>query len=78
VAFVTVHGAVSITGGSLQAIYVVVGIFVDRSETSALSSNDIESVSLLKGGASAAIYGVRGGNGVIVTTTRKCEGQIFI
>jgi TonB-dependent SusC/RagA subfamily outer membrane receptor len=35
-----------------------------------LSSNDIESVSVLKDGASAAIYGVRGGNGVIVTTKK--------
>jgi hypothetical protein len=48
------HG---ITGGSAQAIYVVDGCFVDGSEASALSSNDIESVSVLKDGASAAIYG---------------------
>jgi hypothetical protein len=47
----------SITGGSAQAIYVVDGAFVDGSEASALSSNDIESVSVLKDGASAAIYG---------------------
>jgi outer membrane receptor protein involved in Fe transport len=53
--FVTVRGAVSITGGSAQAIYVV-DVFVDGSEASALSSNDIESVSVLKDGASAAIY----------------------
>jgi hypothetical protein len=52
-AFVTVRGAVSITGGSAQAIYVVDGAFVDGSEASALSSNDIESVSVLKDGASA-------------------------
>jgi TonB-dependent SusC/RagA subfamily outer membrane receptor len=39
-----------------------------------LSSNDIESVSVLKDGASAAIYG-RGGNGVIVITTKKVKMQ---
>jgi TonB-dependent SusC/RagA subfamily outer membrane receptor len=39
-----------------------------------LSSNDIESVSVLKDGASA-IYGVRGGNGVIVITTKKVKMQ---
>jgi TonB-linked SusC/RagA family outer membrane protein len=70
-AFVTVRGAVSITGGSAEAIYVVDGAFVSGTEASALSSNDIESVSVLKDGASAAIYGVRGGNGVIVITTKK-------
>ena len=70
-AFVTVRGAVSITGGSAEAIYVVDGAFVSGTEASALSSSDIESVSVLKDGASAAIYGVRGGNGVVVITTKK-------
>jgi TonB-linked SusC/RagA family outer membrane protein len=70
-AFVTVRGAVSITGGSAEAIYVVDGAFVSGTEASALSANDIESVSVLKDGASAAIYGVRGGNGVVVITTKK-------
>ena len=34
-----------------------------------LSANDIENVSVLKD-ASAAIYGVRGGNGVVLVTTK--------
>jgi TonB-linked SusC/RagA family outer membrane protein len=70
-AFVTVRGAVSITGSTAEAIYVVDGAFVGGSEASALNANDIESVSVLKDGASAAIYGVRGGNGVIVITTKR-------
>lgn len=70
-AYVTVRGAVSITGGTAEAIYVVDGAFVSGTEASALSSNDIESVSILKDGASAAIYGIRGGNGVVVITTKK-------
>jgi TonB-linked SusC/RagA family outer membrane protein len=70
-AFVTVRGGVSITGGTAEAIYVVDGAFVSGTEASALSSNDVESVSILKDGASAAIYGVRGGNGVVVITTKK-------
>ena len=47
-------------------------ILVDGSEMSDISSlnpNDIESVSVLKD-ASSAIYGVRGGNGVILITTK--------
>ena len=70
-AFVSVRGAVSITGGDASAIYVVDGAFVGSSEVSALNSGDIESVSVLKDGASAAIYGVRGANGVVVITTKK-------
>lgn len=34
-------------------------------------SNDIESIQVLKDGGAAAIYGVRGSNGVIIVTTRK-------
>lgn len=36
-----------------------------------LNPNDIASISVLKDAASAAIYGVRGGNGVIVVTTKS-------
>ena len=32
---------------------------------------DIESINILKGGSAAALYGVEGGNGVIVITTKK-------
>jgi len=72
-AYVTVRGAVSITGGggNAQAVYVVDGAFVSGSEASALAASDIESVNVLKDGAAAAIYGVRGANGVVVITTKK-------
>jgi TonB-linked SusC/RagA family outer membrane protein len=70
-AYVSVRGAVSITGGDASAIYVVDGAFVSSAEVSALNNGDIESVSVLKDGASAAIYGVRGANGVVVITTKK-------
>ena len=36
-----------------------------------LNASDIESISVLKDAASAAIYGARGGNGVILVTTKK-------
>lgn len=74
-AYVTVRGAVSITGGSAQATYVVDGAFVSGSEASALAAADIESVNVLKDGAAAAIYGVRGANGVVVITTKRGKNQ---
>jgi TonB-linked SusC/RagA family outer membrane protein len=43
---------------------------VERSSMGRLNPEDIESVSVLKD-ASAAIYGARGGNGVILITTKK-------
>src|SRR5690606_980004 len=43
---------------------------VERSLIGRLNPDDIESISVLKD-ASAAIYGARGGNGVILVTTKK-------
>ena len=44
-----------------------------------LNPNDIESVTILKDAASAAIYGVKGANGVILITTKRAkEGQAEI
>jgi TonB-linked SusC/RagA family outer membrane protein len=49
-------------------------IIVDGLQGGSLSNlnpNDIESISVLKDAGSAAIYGVSGGNGVIIVTTKK-------
>ena len=48
-------------------------VIVDGSEASisSVNSDDVESISFLKDAASAAIYGSRGANGVILITTKK-------
>ena len=38
---------------------------------SSINSEDIESMSVLKGGTAAALYGSRAANGAIVITTKK-------
>lgn len=50
-------------------LYVVDG--VQMGDISGINPNDIESMQVLKDAASAAIYGVRSSNGVIVVTTKK-------
>src|SRR5690606_31598581 len=42
-----------------------------QGELTDINSNDIASVQVLKDAGAAAIYGVRGSNGVIVVTTKK-------
>ena len=69
--YVTVRGNVSITGGYSGATYVVDGAFVSETEATAIAPQDIASLTVLKDGAAAAIYGSRGGNGVVVITTNK-------
>lgn len=40
-----------------------------------ISPDDIESISVLKGPAAAALYGTRAGNGVLMITTKKSGGK---
>ena len=40
-----------------------------------INPDDIESITVLKGAASTALYGSRGGNGVILITTKKGRGR---
>ncbi len=55
----------NLSGGSTPAIVVVNGTQVPHSTVDNLNPQDVQSISLLKGGA-AAIYGGSGGNGVVV------------
>lgn len=50
-------------------LIVIDGVTHSMSDFQRLSSNDIENISVLKD-ASAAIYGVRGANGVVLVTTK--------
>lgn len=67
---VKIRGVGSI-GDYASPLYVVDGSFMDNIDF--LSSNDIESLTVLKDASAAAIYGVRAANGVIIVTTKKGE-----
>ncbi|MRX68665.1 TonB-linked outer membrane protein, SusC/RagA family [Flavobacterium resistens] len=77
---IRVRGAASISA-STQPLYVLDGIPLitdDESSNGAptnplltLSPNEIESIDVLKDASSAAIYGARGANGVVIITTKK-------
>lgn len=51
-------------------LYVIDGIQQDAGQFNNLAPNDIETITILKD-ASAAIYGVRAANGVVVVTTKQ-------
>jgi TonB-linked SusC/RagA family outer membrane protein len=52
-------------------LYVIDGVVRDKFAFDGLDANDIENLSVLKDGASAAVYGSRSANGVILITTKK-------
>ena len=82
---VVIRGAVSLTG-STQPLWVIDGIIIDASSMggpsatggidygdglTGINPDDVESISVLKGNAAAALYGSRASNGVILITTKR-------
>ena len=52
-----------------QPLYVIDGVQTNSMKD--INPNDIESISVLKDAGATAIYGIAGGNGVVVVTTKK-------
>ncbi|MCB0567878.1 MAG: SusC/RagA family TonB-linked outer membrane protein [Phaeodactylibacter sp.] len=82
---VVLRGQTSFNGNN-EALIVVDGVRLDNSENHTerslggvansnrgmdLNPNDIESVTVLKGAAASALYGVEGARGVVLITTKK-------
>ncbi len=63
---------VSTINASTSPLYVVDGVVM--SDFQLLNPNDIESIEVLKDASSAAIYGARGANGVVLVTTKRGDG----
>ena len=68
---VRVRGTTSFNGSN-EPLYVVDGVPVDN--LSFLSPQDIASMQILKDASSAAIYGSRAANGVVLITTKQAGG----
>ena len=71
-----IRGATSVNGG--DPLIVIDGSPAINSEAfNSMNPDDIESISILKDG-SAAIYGSRAANGVILVTTKKGKGKMNV
>lgn len=81
--FIEIRGSTSLTGNN-QPLFVVDGIPIQTGGGSGgvdgvansdraidINPDDIESMTVLKGGAATALYGLRASNGVILITTKK-------
>ena len=65
------------TIGDSEPLYVIDG--VAGGDINTLNPNDIESIDILKDAASAAIYGARAANGVVLVTTKQGkEGRMVV
>jgi TonB-linked SusC/RagA family outer membrane protein len=88
---VTLRG-VKVIGGDNQPLYVIDGVPMNNSSpgqadtyggydlgdgASLINPDEVETISVLKGGAAAALYGSRAANGVILITTKKGSRKGF-
>jgi len=68
---VWIRGVQSIGAAFTQPLYVIDGVPISQTAFQSLNPNDFESVTVLKDANASALYGSRGGQGVIVITTKK-------
>ncbi|PRD57038.1 SusC/RagA family TonB-linked outer membrane protein [Sphingobacterium gobiense] len=75
---ITIRGYSTING-PLDPL-IVLDNFVYEGDIENINPNDIESVTVLKDAEATSIYGARGGNGVIILTTKKgnAEGPLRV
>lgn len=87
---IVIRGNKSLKGDN-QPLFVVDGVPIDNSISSSttggftdmgngagdINSSDVASVTILKGGNAAALYGARGANGVVLITTKSGKGKGF-
>lgn len=67
---IKVRGTGTITAGT-SPLYVVDGVPLAKDQLNTFNMNDVESIEVLKDASSAAIYGSRGSNGVVLITTKR-------
>lgn len=83
---ILIRGGTSITGNN-QPLFVVDGIPIDNSTNSSLdvastnrasdiNPNDVASISVLKGPAAAALYGIQAASGAVIITTKKGQAGV--
>ena len=66
--YISIRGIPSYTGSA--PLIVIDGISQTQDDLNSINPADVESISVLKDAATTAIYGVSGGNGVIIVTTK--------
>jgi TonB-dependent starch-binding outer membrane protein SusC len=66
---VLIRGIPSFSG--TDPVVIIDGVPQSLTDLNSINAADIESINVLKDAATTAIYGVKGGNGVIVVTTRS-------
>ena len=68
---IVIRGIQSISGAGTQPLFVIDGIPMPAFDMQTINPDDFESITVLKDANAAALYGARGGTGVIVITSKR-------
>ncbi|WP_167616122.1 TonB-dependent receptor plug domain-containing protein [Maribellus sediminis] len=74
---INIRGATSLSGGDTNPLFVLDGIPTDKDMVADIPMADVDKVEVLKG-ASAAIFGMRGANGVVIIFTKTGASSDYI
>ncbi|WP_222538197.1 SusC/RagA family TonB-linked outer membrane protein [Pedobacter polysacchareus] len=66
-----IRGNATFGNATMEPLFVIDGIVRSFRDFSQMDANEIESVNVLKDASSAAIFGVKGANGVVLVTTKR-------
>jgi TonB-dependent SusC/RagA subfamily outer membrane receptor len=61
--------------GPIPMQLILDGAFLEPEFLSSINPNDVETIEILKSGANTAIYGSRGGGGVLIITTKRGDSN---
>lgn len=73
---VVVRGAIGLSGGLQNPLYVVDGVYMTEEEVNKLGVDAIAQINVIKDSAQLAVYGSRGANGVVIITTKQAEEKL--
>ena len=66
-----IRGNATFGNATMEPLFVIDGIVRSFRDFSQMDPNEVESVNILKDASSAAIFGVKGANGVVLVTTKR-------
>lgn len=67
----TIRGVKSVQAAFAQPLFIIDGVPLPANDFQTINPNDFESITILKDASAAALYGARGGAGVVVITTKR-------
>lgn len=68
---ITIRGVQSVMAAGAPPLFIIDGVPTPSADFQSMNPSDFESITILKDASASALYGARGGTGVVVITTKR-------